>query len=221
MKISNDNEKLSLYNQGLNDVEIANKLGQSVSTIAKWRNKNFLPSVSEMKAQNISKLYNNGMTDEVIAQKLELTPYDIKIWRTNRKLARNKSKQGFKEEVDLSGKSPVHQTNYQKSQFPLSKVAIDPNLKANAKIFHKAMEDYLGMNFYTSKTNQKLQTVEDTLKEGTKIEPLLALRSLILSGKIDIVEDILKYEEVGGFYENDEDNLKRKKLVDYLKHTKY
>jgi len=84
--------RLSLYNQGLLDGEIAKAVGLSTPAIWYWRKKNNLPPnvskfnrLSEADAKR-RELYDQGLTDKEIAKNLSVTLCTIIAWRNRRGL---------------------------------------------------------------------------------------------------------------------------------------
>jgi transposase len=74
--------RIELYNQGLNDKEIAQKMGLAISSIQHWRKKNNLPpnrfhKFPHEKRKNFLELYEKGFNDREIAERLNLSPFII------------------------------------------------------------------------------------------------------------------------------------------------
>lgn len=91
-----DHEKrMALYNQGLSDQEIGEKLYLSYATIAYWRKINGLPSNSEhrritpdMEAEML-RMHQDGMSDGQISQESGMKKATVVSWRRRRGLAAN------------------------------------------------------------------------------------------------------------------------------------
>ena len=71
----------------------------------------------------------------------------------------NNSKQGFKEPKDLSGKSPVHKINKEKSQTKKSKVSISPSNKIRE--FSEGNYIYFTPGLYDSKGDEFDELYDD------------------------------------------------------------
>lgn len=91
---SKHKQKLSLYNQGLSDKEIANKLNLSDITISLWRKHNSLKSIYKIKIakqmSNRMKLYNQGKSDNEIATIQKVIIQSVAKWRKQHNLSPNK-----------------------------------------------------------------------------------------------------------------------------------
>jgi len=93
--------RMKLYNQGLTDQEIADKVKRSKASIQTWRcmyklsrykdGKSYSEIVYHMNKRRM-KFYNQGMTDKEIAQKEGKKEGSIQKWRLKRKLQPNKKK---------------------------------------------------------------------------------------------------------------------------------
>lgn len=91
-----DHEKrMALYNQGLSDQEIGEKLYLSYATIAYWRKINGLPSNSKhrritpgMEAEML-RMHQDGMSDGQIAKTIGLVKNTVLSWRRRRGLRTN------------------------------------------------------------------------------------------------------------------------------------
>lgn len=91
-----DHEKrMALYNQGLSDQEIGEKLYLSYATIAYWRKINGLPSNSEhrritpaMEAEML-RMHQDGMSDGQISQESGMKKATVVSWRRRRGMAAN------------------------------------------------------------------------------------------------------------------------------------
>lgn len=96
-----DHEKcMALYNQGLSDQEIGEKLYLSYATIAYWRKINGLPSNSEhrritpgMEAEML-RMYQDGMSDGQISQESGMKKATVVSWRRRNGLPGNYGKGG-------------------------------------------------------------------------------------------------------------------------------
>ena len=102
--------------------------------------------------------YDQGSTDSKIAIGLNLTESAIKEWRKRNNLPPNKSNQGFKEPKDLSGKSPVHKINKEKSQTKKSKVSISPSNKIRE--FSEGNYIYFTPGLYDSKGDELYDDID-------------------------------------------------------------
>lgn len=99
-KLSREEHKhrLKLYKKGLNDVEIAKRLGFNKSGIWAWRKKNDLSSnkgggwekLTEYQEKQIYQLYSQGLNDCEIARKLGIGGYRIWIRRKRGNLSSNR-----------------------------------------------------------------------------------------------------------------------------------
>lgn len=85
-------ERIKLYNEGLSDVEIAEKQKVNPTSIWHWRRKRGL--VANKAYEDVRKarfkLYNQGLTDKEIAIQLNETPSAIGAWRVREGLEPNK-----------------------------------------------------------------------------------------------------------------------------------
>lgn len=91
-----DHEKrMALYNQGLSDQEIGEKLYLSYATIAYWRKINGLPSNSEHRRitpgmeVEMLRMHQDGMSDGQIAKTMGLVKNTVLSWRRRRGLRAN------------------------------------------------------------------------------------------------------------------------------------
>lgn len=87
-----DSEKMRLYKQGLDDKEIAKRLGCTREAVRAWRKRNDLASAnkweSKLHADHAKRLelYNQGKTDKEIAAALESSETTIWHWRKTNNL---------------------------------------------------------------------------------------------------------------------------------------
>lgn len=84
-----EEERLALYNQGLNDYEIADIQRISQSTVYQWRKKNGLkknPAKINPKFAERMRLYELGYTDCKIGKLTDYTSTTIYMWRKKNKL---------------------------------------------------------------------------------------------------------------------------------------
>lgn len=85
-------ERIKLYNDGLSDVEIAEKQKVNPTAIWHWRRKRGLAAnkaYSDIRKERFE-LYNQGLTDKEIAVQLNETPSAIGAWRVREGLEPNK-----------------------------------------------------------------------------------------------------------------------------------
>lgn len=95
-------ERLRLYRSGLNDREIARRLGTTRSAIVQWRDAHSLPSKYKPGApralrkpdrdEQMMRLYRLGRTDRQMAASLGCTQRIVYRWRHGRALERNDGK---------------------------------------------------------------------------------------------------------------------------------
>lgn len=102
-----EKERLDLYNQGMNDAEIAKKLYISKCVISVWRTKRglspnapkgfqkgnkygCLSRLSELRENKRLELYNRGLNDAQIARILGLNNSTVSQWRRDRGLQSNR-----------------------------------------------------------------------------------------------------------------------------------
>jgi DNA-binding CsgD family transcriptional regulator len=95
-------ERLRLYRSGLNDREIARRLGTTRSAIVQWRGAHGLPSKYQPKAARalrkperdaqMLKLYRVGRTDQQMAESLGCAQRTVYRWRQTRALEANDGK---------------------------------------------------------------------------------------------------------------------------------
>lgn len=80
-------EFIKLYNQGLNDTQIANKLGVSYTTPRSWRIKMKLPKIFEYKVKfnttKFKELYDKGLNYSQIARELGCSSSTIQEYASN------------------------------------------------------------------------------------------------------------------------------------------
>lgn len=82
---SEEKKRRELYDKGLNDREIAERIGVHQTTITAWRHRNNLPpnqkrgSPQKHDYDKIKELYDKGMNDKEIAKKLDIPR--ISVWR--------------------------------------------------------------------------------------------------------------------------------------------
>jgi len=94
--------RLKLYNEGLNDREIAYKLNLSKSAIFRWRKVNNLPAnvnkgnLSIREVEKRIELINKGLGDKEIADILGINPKTFTNWRCNRGIRGNKKYETIK-----------------------------------------------------------------------------------------------------------------------------
>lgn len=85
----------SLYNEGLTDKEIAEKLGCNKSKVWEWRTKRGLPSHSNRGKHDLNaveQLYRRGYSDTMISRELSIPAYVVTQWRNRHGYTRNRSK---------------------------------------------------------------------------------------------------------------------------------
>ncbi len=79
-----------LYNAGLNDRQIAEKVHHNIRTIFDWRKRNQLPQqgigLSKAEEDQRKALYDSGLSDYKIAKALNTSPHTISNWRYARRL---------------------------------------------------------------------------------------------------------------------------------------
>lgn len=85
-------QRISLYNQGLNDREISEKLNLDEPTINIWRKEYNLPSITQLKTQKRKELHKQGKTDKEIATILKTSGNIIASWRAKYNISSNKFK---------------------------------------------------------------------------------------------------------------------------------
>lgn len=85
--------RLKLYNQGMDDDEIAKIEGASSATVGQWRINKKLPKHIDHRKKNLEELhkkrlelYNKGLTDEEIGKELNTKVKTITAWRWKQKL---------------------------------------------------------------------------------------------------------------------------------------
>lgn len=90
-------ERMALYQQGMNDAQIAEAVGATRNAIANWRAKRNLPRVQNgrlrMDAGSEEKrmeLYRQGLNDCQISRELGVTDTSIRLWRKARGLPSNR-----------------------------------------------------------------------------------------------------------------------------------
>lgn len=104
-------ERLRLYRSGLNDPEIARRLGTTRSAIVQWRGVHGIPSKYEPKAtralrkperdEQMMRLYRLGRTDQQMAESLGCSPRTVYRWRQTRALETNNGKPSLYGAVQL------------------------------------------------------------------------------------------------------------------------
>lgn len=98
-----DEKRRELYDQGLNDHQIAKQLGINPNTITMWRRKQGLPVHVVRKTANDypdrMELYHKGMSDGQIAKALGITQAAVMHWRHRNGLPAL-YKQGSGERID-------------------------------------------------------------------------------------------------------------------------
>ena len=88
-----------LYNEGLNDKQIALQTKRCIKCVFFWRKKNGLvPHFNMLNDAQRRKLYAEGLSDKEIAQKLEVSRNAICQWRKVRKLPNNYLRKPFSKE---------------------------------------------------------------------------------------------------------------------------
>lgn len=90
-----------LYEQGLSDMEIAEREGVCCQVISSWRKRNHLsvhPAVRERSWALRARLYDSGATDEEIARTMGCSALSVKRWRQRNGL-RSNSPYGEDEEL--------------------------------------------------------------------------------------------------------------------------
>ena len=91
-------ERMALYNMGLNDVQIGERLYLSKGAVFLWRNKNGLKANKKRGGQKLDnaeharrlELYNRGMTDQEIGESIGLRPTAVARWRFRNHLLANR-----------------------------------------------------------------------------------------------------------------------------------
>lgn len=86
----------ALYDQGMNDSEIAAETGSIRKTVCDWRKQNKLPphvrrNYRDWDAddERFMPLYNRGMTDTQIADVFRMNPWNVRDWRQQKGLKAN------------------------------------------------------------------------------------------------------------------------------------
>lgn len=86
-----------LYDQGMNDREIAEAAGSNRKIVCDWRKQNKLPA-HMLRCQNWEAcdeiylpLYEQGKTDDQIAEACGVNPWNVRDWRHRRKLEANRT----------------------------------------------------------------------------------------------------------------------------------
>lgn len=83
--------RLELYNQGMNDRQIAEILGVGDTAIYKWRKQNGMkPNHTRCVTDNRMELYEKGCTDQEIAKAIGKNAQAVKEWRKANKLKNNR-----------------------------------------------------------------------------------------------------------------------------------
>ncbi|MEM5768083.1 MAG: hypothetical protein AAGU23_06600 [Bacillota bacterium] len=93
--------RIQLYKQGLDDIQMAAKLGMTRAGIVAWRRARRLPSNNPPEkiyaiTDNRRELYNQGLSDDEISATLKLLPGTIRQWRKKNGLPAHENK-AFKE----------------------------------------------------------------------------------------------------------------------------
>ncbi len=91
---SKHQRRIKFYKQGLNDKEIAEKVGLSRGGITDWRKRNNIPpnnnyKLNKKEQNKRMRLYNKGLTDPEIAEKLGEKKITISSWRYRNNLEPN------------------------------------------------------------------------------------------------------------------------------------
>jgi transposase len=86
----NHKKAMRLYDQGLNDREIAEDLDTSQALVCIWRRRNGLPSVMSRRLAGYQELYYLGLTDVEISKVFGVCASVINEWRLRRGLPCNK-----------------------------------------------------------------------------------------------------------------------------------
>jgi len=96
-----ERKRLKLYNQGLNDVEMAAELNVGRHAVRGWRKRRGLPanvgpgetgSIPEEEHKERLKYYNQGLSDREIGKKVHLSKTGIAYWRETHGLPANISR---------------------------------------------------------------------------------------------------------------------------------
>lgn len=96
-----EKERLKLYNQGLNDGQIARKLYVSRDAIKSWRRSRKLPAnaeqgekpgISDKEHQRRLDYYNQGLTDREIGEEVGLSKSGVAYWRGSYDLPANRER---------------------------------------------------------------------------------------------------------------------------------
>lgn|GEM_PF-1695043 len=95
-------ELLTLYKQGLNDFEIAEKIGVTNNAIYYWRKQNDLPAnvgrgrhsnPKKIDREKLQALHDQGYTDKEIGAALHCSPMTVLNWRRQNHLLKNEPRE--------------------------------------------------------------------------------------------------------------------------------
>lgn len=88
-------KRLALYNQGLTDREIAERVHVTPNTITSWRKTYGIPAhpnkrrITPEIAEEILRMYRAGESDAQIAAKIERSKTMVRVWRHKHNLPPN------------------------------------------------------------------------------------------------------------------------------------
>jgi transposase len=132
----------TFYDQGMNDIQIAEATGVKRKTVCDWRKQNKLPAhalarrrIWEMHEEILLELYEKGMADDQIAEVCGVNPWNVRDWRKKRRLAANliPGRRG--------GRKPQKDREYEDSLFrPLyDRGMTDPQIEKETGINRRAV----------------------------------------------------------------------------------
>ena len=154
-------ERLTLYQQGLNDREIAEQLFVSESTIYYWRKKQGLPPNKKDNWKIRYKLYQQGLNDKQIAMQLNVTPDCIFTWRKRNNLPANAKSGRPRREVNQMSKVMISGEGecipVEKSELPADAVLVNEIAEfggCRCEIYHAELKGYT--EYYVVFTDEPL-----------------------------------------------------------------
>ncbi|MFO7881762.1 MAG: helix-turn-helix domain-containing protein [Kosmotogaceae bacterium] len=180
-KLTSEEEhwRRKLYDRGLNDKEIAMRVGLTASAIGAWRRRQGLPShgkgqgLDDKEEKRRRELYDQGLSDREIARELDVSYAAIAQWRISRNLSVNKKK-SF---LDTRSENAYNKFHLSETPFPVPNTIGATDIGYFCSIFDSGtMSNLYVVNMFfslyqTRKKFEKVLTTDENIQ--IKIDMIL------------------------------------------------